>query len=969
MSEEPKKSKKSAQAFCYDNALLLDTIPSQVWHMAAPDTYGTVNSAYADFLGRQKKDIEGKKLAEVLPAAEAGEQASEYSGIFADKTPRSGSKWVRNAKGERRLLFINKNPKQGNSGNIEYLVCSAADITEQAAAEERLKQRSRFEQLITAISARFINLPAQEIDTWINSTLELTGEFENADRSYIFRIDESGALMTNTHEWCAKGVEPQIQNLKDLPTNIFPWWMMKIRANEDVNIPSVSALPPEAKGEKEILEPQGIKSLLVVPITIEGKLEGFLGFDSVRKQRSWPEDTVMLIRMAASIIGNALSRKKAEESRREYESILRDVASALTNRSGDYDANLKNFTALAGWLLHGTMARYSRMEGGLLCTLGKWKTPDGYRDIDKPQGHICYDLISGSGEDLVYIPDLSASRYIETDPVVKRYGYKTYIGCKVKGPSGSTVGVISVLYGQPHRITSMQSIALSLLAQALSSEEARRETMERLEESEARWQFALEGAGDGMWDWNLQTNKIFFSWRWKEMLGYSGGEISDSLDEWSKRVHPDDLRDAMASVQKHLNGKTPFYVSEHRMKCKDGRYKWILDRGKVIARSEDGKPTRMIGTHSDIDERKKTENELKEAVAKLTALMENMQAGLLLETPERRVLFTNGKFCEFFSIPVPPEALVGADCAAAAEQSKGLAADPESFLTGVLEKIKSGKISLGTEVTMKSGRILSQDYIPIHLGDGRFIGHMWKYEDITAQKALEKMRAEVTHHVNHELRRPITNQVLALDFLREEIGKSLTQEQATILDSALNAATGMTRMVEDLLEVTRSETGKLSIRTEALDLGPLARDVVTSMTPFGREKGLTLELQAEEGLPPVKADPARVRQIMGNLIDNAFKFTPAAGTVRLAIARSQTLPGMAEISVSDTGQGMEKADLEKIFDRLYQTSNISRKGMKGLGLGLHICKMLVERHDGRIWVESEKGKGSTFRFTLPFDKP
>lgn len=967
MPEKKRKTPGKAQApLCFENSALLDSIPTQVWYQADPETYGPVNAAHAAFMGRTKEALEGRKLSEVLSPEETAVCVRANREIFAGGRAVSGEEWVRGAGGVRRLLRVNKMPKLGPDGSVQYIVCTAEDITDRALAEKGLLYHDRFEKLIADISARFINLPAAEIDGWITSALKLIGEFEEVDRSYVFKFDESGALMTNTHEWCAPGVEPQIANLKDLPVDIFPWWMLKLKSNEDVNIPSVAGLPPEARGEREILEPQGIKSLLAVPITVEGRLDGFLGFDSVRTARVWTPESATLVRMAASIIGSALSRKKAEESRLEYEGILRDVAAALTNRGADHSANIANLTALAGWLLRGSMARYSRMEKGFLHTVGKWKTPEGYRDIDKPEGHICHDLLGGAGEDLTYIPDLRNSRYAETDPVIRRYGYRAYAGCRVKGPSGGTYGMLSVLYLEPHKVTHMQRIALSLLAQAVSSEEARREAMERLEDSEARWQFALEGAGDGMWDWDAQTNKVFFSWRWKEMLGYSGGEIGDTLEEWSKRVHPDDLPQAMKDIQRHFDGKAPFYSNEHRMKCKDGSWKWILDRGKVITRSSDGKPLRVIGTHTDIDGRKKMESDLKEAVAKLTTLMEHLQTGLLVETPERRVMFANRKFCEFFSVPVPPEALTGSDCAGAAEQSRPLLADPDAFVSGILQKIGDRKLSLGTEVAMKDGRVLSQDYVPINLPDGRFIGHLWKYNDITAQKALEKVRAEVTHHVNHELRRPITNQVLALDFLKDELAGKLTPVQQEILDSALTAANGMTRMVEDLLEVTRSETGKLSIKPEAVDLERLAADLVNSIGPSAREKKLDLRLEAEKGLPPVWADPARVRQIIGNLADNAFKFTPEGGTVTIKIGRSGEGPEMAAVSVSDTGLGMEKADLGRIFDRLYQTSNISRKGMKGLGLGLHICKMLVESQGGRIWVESEKGKGSSFLFTLPF---
>ena len=133
-----------------------------------------------------------------------------------------------------------------------------------------------------------------------------------------------------------------------------------------------------------------------------------------------------------------------------------------------------------------------------------------------------------------------------------------------------------------------------------------------LRESELRWRFALEGAGDGVWDWDVLQSKVFFSLRWKEMIGYSDAEIGDGLDEWSKRVHPEDMARVMADVTVHLDGKTPVYTNEHRVLCKDGSWKWILDRGLVVERDASGKALRMVGTHTDITKRKQIEFELEQ---------------------------------------------------------------------------------------------------------------------------------------------------------------------------------------------------------------------------------------------------------------------------------------------------------------------------------------------------------------------
>ncbi len=137
-----------------------------------------------------------------------------------------------------------------------------------------------------------------------------------------------------------------------------------------------------------------------------------------------------------------------------------------------------------------------------------------------------------------------------------------------------------------------------------------------LRESEARWNFALEGSGDGVWDWNNETSEVFYSKNWKSMLGYGEHEIGNSLKEWDSRIHPDDRTTCYEDLNKHFRGEMEIYNNEHRLKCKDGNYKWILDRGKVVAWKSDGQPLRMIGTHSDISKRKEFEESLRSAIAK-----------------------------------------------------------------------------------------------------------------------------------------------------------------------------------------------------------------------------------------------------------------------------------------------------------------------------------------------------------------
>jgi PAS domain S-box-containing protein len=190
---------------------------------------------------------------------------------------------------------------------------------------------------------------------------------------------------------------------------------------------------------------------------------------------------------------------------------------------------------------------------------------------------------------------------------------------------GAMLIAVAVLYGQLLRFQTHLKEMVREKTAALEIDIAKRTQVEEsLRESELRWRFAVEGSGDGLWDWDVPTGKVFFSTRWKEMLGFSDAEIGNGLDEWSKRVHPDDLARTMATVQAHLEGTTPLYACEHRVACKDGSWKWILDRGLVITRDTDGKPLRAIGTHTDISARKLAETQLHTLLEEKTALLKEV---------------------------------------------------------------------------------------------------------------------------------------------------------------------------------------------------------------------------------------------------------------------------------------------------------------------------------------------------------
>ncbi|MEA5625636.1 PAS domain S-box protein [Nostoc sp. UHCC 0251] len=195
----------------------------------------------------------------------------------------------------------------------------------------------------------------------------------------------------------------------------------------------------------------------------------------------------------------------------------------------------------------------------------------------------------------------------------------------------------------PKALALPSSSQLEAVNYQLAKEIAERiRTEEVLRENEQRWQLALRGNNDGIWDWNLKTNEVFFSARWKEMLGYEDNEISNHLDERLTRVHPDDIDWVTQALQDHFAQKTPFYITEYRVICKDGTYKWILDRGQALW-DEDGNVVRIAGSNTDITARKQVEetlssllNQLESKVEQRTAELTRINQSLQAEINERQ---------------------------------------------------------------------------------------------------------------------------------------------------------------------------------------------------------------------------------------------------------------------------------------------------------------------------------------------
>ncbi len=209
-----------------------------------------------------------------------------------------------------------------DDSEINGIIIIAQDISERKKIEKEIRYREKLERIITEVSTGLMNVQVEEIDEKIDQALKKIAEFAGADRSYFFQFYENLEKMDMTHEWCSEGVEPQKENMQNFFTDNIPWLMENVKKFENITVPKVSNLPPEAKAFKEILQNQNVKSLLVLPIISDNELEGLIGFDWVKKEEKWSEEVVDLLRIAGETIKSALDRKEVEKKLRESKNRL-----------------------------------------------------------------------------------------------------------------------------------------------------------------------------------------------------------------------------------------------------------------------------------------------------------------------------------------------------------------------------------------------------------------------------------------------------------------------------------------------------------------------------------------------------------------------------------------------------------------------------------------------------------------------
>jgi len=547
----------------------------------------------------------------------------------------------------------------------------------------------------------------------------------------------------------------------------------------------------------------------------------------------------------------------------------------------------------------------------------------------------------------------------------------------------------------------------------------RKHTEELLRESRAHLEVAVQAVNLGLWDWDLRSNKVFFSKEWKRQIGYEENEIPDDFGEWQSRVHPEDVDRVLATINAYLLDPWPDYEIEFRFRHKDGSYRWILARASILYDTL-GKPLRMIGCHLDITERKRMEAVMQARLRLLEYAADHSLMELLVKTLDEICTVTESPLGFYTFVDSDQKKITFHAWFSPARETNGMAATEQLHCSldeaGVwADAIRQRRPVIHNDYVSLSCRqgfpgwpvsVMRELVVPILRGGlvvsaigvgnktqeynerdveivSTLAGMAWDIAEVKRaqenikeySEKLEAMVAERTRElqeaqgqlvrqerlavlgqlaggVGHELRNPLAVMSSALYFLKQVLPEAdeRARKHISILEAEIRNAD---KIITDLLDFSRVQF----VEREPVSVSDL---VDRAIERYPVSAPLVLVVDIPPDLPPVHVDSRQIVQVLGNLLINACQAMPEQGTVTIrSQKRAMDTTEMVGISVIDTGVGILPENMGRLFDPLFTTRP------KGIGLGLTVCRKLVEANNGRIEVQSELGKGAAFTLLLP----
>ena len=472
---------------------------------------------------------------------------------------------------------------------------------------------------------------------------------------------------------------------------------------------------------------------------------------------------------------------------------------------------------------------------------------------------------------------------------------------------------------------------------------------------------------------------VYVNDRLVEVIGRSREQLLG--ESWSHVLRaPDDpdLADALAAERRQQTLTDTLPAHDEYEIVTGSRQRRLVAWNRTVQRDPSGAIVAVTAIGEDITERRAREDALRVTSSRLSTLVENLQAAVLVEDERHHAVLANQGFCDVFELPFAPALLEGWPLPVIVDTIRGRFADGEAFAVGVEELILGDVPVTGEEVVFADGRVFERDYLPIR-HDGRAFGHLWVYRDVTtrvrtadelraardAAEAANRAKSQFLATMSHEIRTPM-NGVIGMAGL--VLDTPLTGEQREWVATIRSSADALLAIINDILDFSKIEAGRLELETIDFDLRHTVESAIELFADKAAAQKLELMADIDRAIPDtLRGDPSRLRQVLLNFVSNALKFTPAGEIVaRVTLDEAAGREVVLRFAVRDTGIGIARDALERLFRPFTQADGSMARRYGGTGLGLAISRQLAEMMGGTVGVTSTPGAGSTFWFTARY---
>ncbi len=718
---------------------------------------------------------------------------------------------------------------------------------------------------------------------------------------------------------------------------------------------------------------------IAMPFRLQGKVVGWVGLG--QRPGGYDASIIEFLQPVLTTCGTLLFAGRAAERRlRDKQAKLAQQAQmqklALVAARTDNAVIITDASGLIEWVNEG----YTRITG---------------YTMEESVGRKPGELLQGPDTDRKSIEALSQALRRREGITVELLNY---------GKSGRPYwNLIEIQPVHDARGQLVQFVAIE------SDVTARKRLEQQVAESAERLRLALESAEEGLWDWDMRTNQVTVSPRWLTMLGYEP-TMTCTIEFWRQLCHPDELAEIDRRLNEHWAGRSPMYEFENRLRHKDGSWVWVLGRAKVVARDEQGRPLRIVGTNSDITSRKRAVEQLQAFIHAIPDMIFRVRVdGVCLgfKPSVLEPIFTSpeeitGK--NFFTMPLP-EPLLASLRAALHRVTVDSSLEIFEFSLGMpfgLHQYEARVVPSGPDEGMcivrnitarkllEEQRRRQQEQLEERVREATRELESRQAQLIQSEKlaSLGQMAASIAHEINNPVGYVSSNvstlggyisvmRRLLETYLQveETLGAEVPEPVAELLERArtLREQERLEELLQDMDDLLAdTQEGTARIREFIQDLKTFVREEAGTPQQADLNKLLqvTLRMLRHElkhkcqvrldfgPMPLMRCFPTQLNQVFMNLLVNASQALDPRGEIHITTRREGN---EAVVRIRDTGRGMAPETMEKLFTPFFTT----KPPGQGTGLGLSICYAIVNRHKGRIEVESELGKGTTFAVRLP----